>query len=498
MEDDDLVDIEVLENRKDISFFGGVALLVNNITGPGLITIPLVYQQAGWLITTFVFLLVMALSSIAATMLCKAMSKVRGNENFQGTAEFTTVAKHFFPKWGFVITMILFVISLMSFLVSSIVIAAQTMDLALIAIFSKSFSLEVYPNPGIGMADQPSNSVSPFGNSYGLSIGYVIVLALSVPMGFFDLDNNIFIQLGAFVLLFVIFGMWLVNFFLVGLDTSRVPTIGSNFNSVLGTIIFNYAFVSTIPSWVNQKRKEVSINKSVWLSTSLSTLIYIIIGLLGALAFDFDPNGDLLSAINNSSSGVNHTIAQACVYIFPMVALMTSIPVFSIVIRYNLIANKICRKAFANFWGVIFPWLLSLLFYGGSGLLVLINWASLLVNGVVNFILPLVLFIIATRCYHEDYTFYHSEKSINSESKESIQMEQISTPDEECSEEVEVDGSSLVLECETKNPPEKPFEVIPKWVHPIFLAGSLIVIFGTLLLIVIILNILQSTGVLSM
>jgi hypothetical protein len=33
---------------KDISFFGGLTLLTNSITGPGLVTLPVLMQRAGW------------------------------------------------------------------------------------------------------------------------------------------------------------------------------------------------------------------------------------------------------------------------------------------------------------------------------------------------------------------------------------------------------------------------------------------------------------------
>lgn len=36
-----------------IGLYGGMALLISSITGPGLTTIPLLFQQAGWL--TYVY-----------------------------------------------------------------------------------------------------------------------------------------------------------------------------------------------------------------------------------------------------------------------------------------------------------------------------------------------------------------------------------------------------------------------------------------------------------
>jgi hypothetical protein len=43
------VDDEVVGGGKDISFFGGLTLLTNSITGPGIVTLPVLMQRAGWL-----------------------------------------------------------------------------------------------------------------------------------------------------------------------------------------------------------------------------------------------------------------------------------------------------------------------------------------------------------------------------------------------------------------------------------------------------------------
>ncbi len=66
---------------------------------------------------------------------------------------------------------------------------------------------------------------------------------------------------------------WMVQFFVIGLDFSRVPMVGTfsklrnrrsdhfpigkNQAGVLGTLVFNYAFVVTVPSWVNEKVPRV-------------------------------------------------------------------------------------------------------------------------------------------------------------------------------------------------------------------------------------------------
>jgi hypothetical protein len=52
---------------------------------------------------------------------------------------------------------------------------------------------------------------------------------------------------------------------------------------VLGTILFNFGFVTTIPSWVNEKKPEVSVNNTVWLSTTMCLVIFYVIGIPGTI-----------------------------------------------------------------------------------------------------------------------------------------------------------------------------------------------------------------------
>jgi hypothetical protein len=59
------------------------------------------------------------------------------------------------------------------------------------------------------------------------------------------------------------------------------------------------------------------------------------------------------------SSG-DSVVDQITVYLFPMIAVASSIPIYSIIVRYNLIENEICSARWANFWAVVFPWVLAI------------------------------------------------------------------------------------------------------------------------------------------
>lgn len=59
-------------------------LLVNNATGPGLIVLPLAYQSFGWLNLLLLICLYAAMSVYSSFFLAECMSRIPGNDRFQG------------------------------------------------------------------------------------------------------------------------------------------------------------------------------------------------------------------------------------------------------------------------------------------------------------------------------------------------------------------------------------------------------------------------------
>ena len=453
--------------HKTIGFFGGFALLVNNMTGPGMTAIPPIFQQAGWLVPSLCFLVVALVATLSSTMLCQAMASIPGNDKFQDRVELTTLAKRVFGKWGFYFTMLLFVLSLQSVNVASIVESAQTMDLTIIRIFGKSCALEFAPDFGFICHKGFGTGVSPFGDDvWVISIGFLVILLMAVPLGYVNLDDNIGVQKGAFVILMIICVEWFVWFVYRGdLDYGNVPAVGKDMSQVLGTIVFNYAYVTTIPSCFNEKKPHVSINTSMWSSAILSFVLFMFLGVLGAWSYHYSPSDDVLSKINDDLSGspFMNLCSQVTVYLFPLVALVSGIPIFSIIVRYNLMENKVCGKGWANVWGVLFPWLVSIPAYTGSGLLQVINWTSLLVNGFINFVIPTLIYIVAVA----------QAKRRDSEDKTDMSG-LLEDPDSSINR-----SSSFASE---------PFSALPKWVsmkHASYLAWSMVVFFSSVTVIAI-------------
>ena len=187
-------------------------------------------------------LVVMIVAGFSATMLCKAMAMVPGNDrfqvsscgmfahsdhdlqlvvgDFQGRIELSGLARHYFPKWAYYITLLLLIISLQATNIASIIISSQvppphhnsntlphhhntiphsqTADFALVAIFKWVGGVEIYPDPGWVTADTPGDSNSPFGDVIIISLGFMLVLMTAIPLGYFNLDDNIYVQVGKY------------------------------------------------------------------------------------------------------------------------------------------------------------------------------------------------------------------------------------------------------------------------------------------------------------
>jgi len=266
-------------------------------------------------------------------------------------------------------------------------------------------------------------------------------------MGYFNLDDNMIVQVVAFVLTLGCWVIWiLITLFAdpatqpaahiingtANQGTWAIPMINdaAGFGSqagVLGTILFNFGFVTTVPSWVNEKKPEVSVNKTVWMSTALCLVIFYVIGIPGAAAFKYylagpatnncaygidtgDPGNcvqDLMELIlGNDANGTalapsawadhpgSRRLMHLSVYLFPIVAILSSIPVFSIVIKYNCIENGFSKR-FATLWGVIFPWVAAApLLYQPGALATIINFSSLFFVSFTDFIVPWCLYIV--------------------------------------------------------------------------------------------------------
>lgn len=108
-----------------------------------------------------------------------------GCHSLEHRLEFSGLAKALFPRWLYLLLMLLLVVTLMAANISSIIVSAQVMDNAILKGAGKTCALVMYTphdaSPALPLGFQcissqsPTPTDSPFGSSYVLSLGYIVV-----------------------------------------------------------------------------------------------------------------------------------------------------------------------------------------------------------------------------------------------------------------------------------------------------------------------------------
>ena len=380
-----------------------------------MLEFPAVFQSAGYVPCIFCLALVCVISSVCATLLCDAMARMPSNDSFEKRIEFSDLFLHFLgPKW-FVVTQVAFYLCLLSQNVAAIVSTAQVLDSLMASfIIGRTYALQLSPEVTIirwSDSDCAADNIgacvpfSSYSDSLIVSEGYILCSILFMHFGLLNLEENIFMQIVSFGALVIITCAFLVCFCFEGdamtdqsssewSGTQRVPAFGHIWRDCLGVVIFNFAFCVTIPSWVNEKLPGVNINKVIWSSTISSTLLYAAVGWLGGRAFSDVPDNMLLLL---GSRGAVDSITRFLSLLFGLTIIGLGIPIFCILMRYNLVVGGVCNNEGGLFFGGIFPWLISWLVYQGHGVLELLSWTGLILNGFIDFFCPALVAFVAAR-----------------------------------------------------------------------------------------------------
>eukprot|EP00484_Ammonia_sp_Unknown_P025057 CAMPEP_0197043644 /NCGR_PEP_ID=MMETSP1384-20130603/19864_1 /TAXON_ID=29189 /ORGANISM="Ammonia sp." /LENGTH=332 /DNA_ID=CAMNT_0042474973 /DNA_START=25 /DNA_END=1020 /DNA_ORIENTATION=+ len=216
----------------------------------------------------------------------------------------------------------------------------------------------------------------------------------------YNLDDNIYLQWIANIGLLLLSAIWFAIF--VEQDTfdpARIALIHENTAlnvDCVGIILFNFAFIVTVPSWYNEKEATASVVKSLLYSIVFVAVLFIVLGVLAAMSFldeDLSNDNQSLFTVIDDYGG---RIGKISVYLYPIIQNITSIPVFCIIIRYNL-QNSGLSKYVSNFLSIIVPWLLAVPLFTGSGFTNLCDFTGIVLGSFVNFILPPYLYLLSLR-----------------------------------------------------------------------------------------------------
>jgi hypothetical protein len=99
---------------KRIALFGSIVCVANNIAGPGMVVLPRVYQEAGWVVPSAVLVMVCIASSLAATYLVDTMARIPGNARFQRRIEFVNIFEEYWGTNGLRVAQAMFIVNMMA------------------------------------------------------------------------------------------------------------------------------------------------------------------------------------------------------------------------------------------------------------------------------------------------------------------------------------------------------------------------------------------------
>merc|ERR1712154_442666 len=218
---------------------------------------------------------------------------------------------------------------------------------------------------------------------------------------------GIWIQyIGAFGTVILVL-MWCVMLtFSAEFSVENVPFIEDSVYNLLPINFVNIAFISTYPSWLNEKKVTVSHKFVLRWTTFLTLLCCVCVGYVGGIAFYpyFRGSADMLSKLNNFHPNPKkltnvHIIhffrwfGPISGYIYPLIQCASGIPPFCSIIRYNLMNTKILKSEWsANIVAIIIPFTASIILYHGNGFNNLLNWTGVLFSSFINFILPIFFY----------------------------------------------------------------------------------------------------------
>ncbi|KAJ1566905.1 hypothetical protein HK405_007972, partial [Cladochytrium tenue] len=391
-----------LKSTKVVSFFAGVCVLINSMTGATLPLTAATFQQAGWIIPIALFFVFAAISSFSVLFIIEAMQAIPGNKHFQGTVEFATLIDFYFGRWEHIVGQVLLYGAIQCQAIQSIVLVAQAFDNVLVETAHTTCGLGLTAGNASTIAWVCVHSTSPSGSPflYGMifTIGLLLVAAFCVPFGLSNLEDNVTMQMGAFFFTIFIVLQWVVSSILSGIQKHRVQpvVIQSGLANILGTIILNFSCTIFAPSLINMKQKEVQPQNVLWLTSLISIVLYTAVGVFPALGFDLCDSSNILPFL--IGFGQPLILSKITAYMFSFVMLLPGIPVSFIVAEKNLTQGGLMPRWIAIILCHIVPFLCAIPLLTNADLFSqFVNWTGVLLTGPVNFIIPLVIYL---KCLH--------------------------------------------------------------------------------------------------
>jgi hypothetical protein len=252
-----------------------------------------------------------------------ALSIYAGNKNFGMGIDFSTAFKLLLGDHWYAVAETLFVLSCMVQSCSAIVQMSQCLDSLMASFFFKrTFALQILPSLDLlewtgETCDKQAIEAGLVGTAEActpfyddgpmvITLGFVLVTIFYLPLGMGHIKETMWVQLASFAAMFVLVAIFVSEFMTNtgGLD-HPLPWVGQDFSKLGGVVLFNFAYSTTVPAWLQEKKTEVSVNQTIWTSSILATFTYVLFGVTAAMSFD-DPGENMLTLLASPRVSSNH------------------------------------------------------------------------------------------------------------------------------------------------------------------------------------------------
>lgn len=405
---------------------GSYFFLSNIIAGPGMLALPLAFQEGGWCLTTLFTLGFTALSVLCAAYVVKAVQFYRARtaeqeklkqaeggseeEDKEEFLEIETLVRACTTDIVWFLFQITFILSMIMMAVSSIHVVVRAVDDLCILCFKNTYALQVLPLEKFGFviscpeldscagveAFYEIDSSRPRG--YIITLGYLLTLAIAVPFSIIEIVD--WCQGIMYTISLVCVLEMIADFAFIADDSSfraangmttaaDVPPWGYNVGLVIEVSFLTWCLSFSVPMWLEQTADGVSINAALWWSCLSRGVLFIAFGFVAAGAFDDLDTMNVLDVLRTHTAV--KPITQVCGFLFAVTCVFPNILAHSAAVRRNLEAH--IGTGSSNWIGVGVPWGIAWLFYFGAEYNVLVNTSSIYLNGVIQFLLPAFLFL---------------------------------------------------------------------------------------------------------
>jgi hypothetical protein len=192
------------------------------------------------------------------------------------------------------------------------------------------------------------------------------------------------------------------------------------------------------------------VNKVIWMSTSFTAIIYISFGIMAAMSFD-DVGTNILVIL--ASKEVN-LFTRVCAALFGVSIIGCSVPIYCIIIKNTLYAGGVLNAPMSFVCGVLLPYILSWTLYQGEALMNMLNWTGLVVNGLVAFVLPLLLASFTLKRRDRYYSELQQLSSLSYDGREAISIGLLDYSTDKKTDSVSAASSSFLVSSPTAGSPK--------------------------------------------